>query len=51
MALMLGRNAGMLVLGVWLIFYGIAGLMPLGPLAPLLSVLALLAGILILMGR
>ncbi len=51
MALMIRRNAGMLVLGIWLILYGIAGIMPLGLPAPLMSVLALLAGVLILTGR
>ena len=51
MALTFQRNAGMLVLGIWLILYGIAGLMPLGLPAPLMSVLALLAGVLIVVGR
>ena len=41
----------MLMLGVWLILYGIAGIVPLGLPAPLLSVIALLAGVLILVGR
>jgi hypothetical protein len=45
------RNMGMLLLGVWLVLYGIAGIIPLGLPAPLMSVLALLAGILILVGR
>ena len=51
MALTLRRNVGMLVLGIWLILYGIAGVVPLGLPAPLMSVLALVAGILILVGR
>ena len=51
MALVIRRNAGMLVLGIWLILYGIAGLIPLGLPSPLMAVLALLAGVLILTGR
>jgi hypothetical protein len=51
MALTFRRNAGMLVLGIWLVLHGIAGVVPLGLLAPLMSVLALLAGVLILAGR
>ena len=51
MALIVRRNAGMLVLGIWLILYGIAGLIPLGLPSPLMAVLALLAGVLILTGR
>jgi len=51
MALVVRRNAGMLVLGIWLILYGIAGLIPLGLPSPLMAVLALLAGVLILTGR
>ena len=41
----------MLMLGVWLILYGIAGIVRLGLPAPVLSVIALLAGVLILVGR
>jgi hypothetical protein len=44
------RNAGMLLLAVWLILYGIAGIVPLGLPSPVMSVLALLAGILLLVG-
>ena len=51
MATLLRRNLGMLVLGIWLVLYGVVGLMPLGLPGPLLSVLALLAGVLILAGR
>jgi len=51
MALTIGRNAGMLMLGLWLILYGIAGIMPLGLPAPFMSVIALVAGVLILIGR
>jgi hypothetical protein len=51
MLLRLQRNAGFLVLGIWLLLVGINGLMPLG-LPPILSaVLALIAGVLILAGR
>jgi hypothetical protein len=45
------RNAGMLLLAVWLILYGLAGMIALALPAPLMAVLALLAGILILVGR
>lgn len=41
----------MLVLGIWLILYGITGFMALGLPPQLMSLLALLAGILILVGR
>jgi hypothetical protein len=45
------RNVGMLLLAVWLILYGLAGMTALVLPAPLMAVLALLAGILILVGR
>ena len=45
------RSTGMLVLAVWLILSGLAGLIALPLPAPLMAVLALLAGILILVGR
>jgi hypothetical protein len=51
MAPVFPRNVGMLVLAIWLILYGLAGLVALGLPAPLMAVLALLAGILILVGR
>jgi len=51
MAVKLQRNLGMLLLAVWLILYGLAGMVALGLPAPLMAVLALLAGILILVGR
>jgi hypothetical protein len=41
------RSAGLL----WLILYGISGMVALGLPAPVMSVLALLAGVLILAGR
>jgi hypothetical protein len=51
MALTFQRNVGMLLLAVWLILYGLAGMIALVLPAPLMAVLALLAGILILVGR
>jgi hypothetical protein len=51
MAVRLPRNAGMLVLGIWLVLNGLAGMIPLGLPSPLMAVLALVAGILILAGR
>jgi hypothetical protein len=51
MALTIRRNVGMLLLGVWLVLYGVAGLVPLGLPAPVMSVLALLAGVFVLAGR
>jgi hypothetical protein len=51
MALTIRRNVGMLLLGLWLVLYGVAGLLPLGLPAPLMSVLALLAGVFVLAGR
>jgi hypothetical protein len=51
MAVRFQRNAGMLVLAIWLILYGLAGLVTLGLPAPAMAVLALVAGVLILVGR
>jgi hypothetical protein len=51
MAVTFQRNVGMLLLAVWLILYGLAGMVALGLPSPLMSILALLAGILILVGR
>lgn len=51
MAISFQRNAGMLVLGIWLVLYGLAGIVPLALPYPLMAVLALIAGILILAGR
>jgi hypothetical protein len=51
MAIAFQRNIGMLLLSVWLILYGLAGLIALGLPSPLMAVLALLTGILILVGR
>jgi len=51
MAINFQRNIGMSLLAVWLILYGLAGMIALGLPGPLMAVLALLAGILILVGR
>jgi len=51
MAVTFQRNLGMLVLGIWLILYGLAGMIALGLPSPVMAVLALVAGILILVGR
>jgi hypothetical protein len=51
MAVRLTRNLGMLLLGVWLLLSGLAGLVALPIPAVAMAVLALLAGILILLGR
>ena len=51
MAVTFQRNVGMLLLAIWLILYGISGMVALGLPAPLMAVLALLAGVLILVGR
>jgi hypothetical protein len=51
MAVSFQRNLGMLLLAVWLILFGLSGMIVLPLPAPLMAVLALLAGILILIGR
>jgi hypothetical protein len=51
MAVTFQRNLGMLVLAIWLILYGLAGMIALGLPSPVMAVLALVAGILILAGR
>jgi hypothetical protein len=51
MAVRLQKNARMLALAIWLILYGIAGMITLGLPVPLLAALALVAGILLLVGR
>ena len=45
MAITFQRNVGMLLLGIWLVLYGLAGIVPLGLPSPLMAVLALLSGI------
>ena len=51
MAVVVTRNIGMLLLAIYLIVSGLAGLVSLPLPAGLMAVLALLAGILILLGR
>jgi hypothetical protein len=51
MAFTFQRNLGMLLLAVWLILYGLAGIAALALPAPAMAILALIAGILILAGR
>ena len=51
MAVTVQKNVGMLLLAVWLILYGLAGLIAFALPAPVMPVLALLAGVLILVGR
>ena len=51
MAVIFQRNAGMLILAVWLILYGLTGVIAFVLPAPVMAVLALIAGILILVGR
>ena len=51
MAITFQRNMGMLLLGIWLVLFGLAGIVPLGLPSPLMAILALLAGVLILAGR
>ena len=51
MAIAITRNAGMLVLAIWLILTGLSGFLALGLPHPVMSVVALIAGLLILMGR
>jgi hypothetical protein len=50
MAVRVTRNAGMLLLAVWLIVTGIRGFAPLPIPGVLMAALALIAGILILVG-
>ena len=51
MAVKLQRNLGMLLLAIWLILYGLAGMVALALPSPVMAVLALAAGVLILVGR
>ena len=51
MAVGIQRNAGHLLLAIWLILYGVSTFASLGLPPVLMGVLALLAGILILVGR
>jgi hypothetical protein len=51
MAIAVTRNLGMLLLAIWLILYGIAGLTTVVLPGVVMAVLALIAGVLILVGR
>ena len=51
MAVNVQKNMGFLVLAIWLILYGLLGLVSFVLPGPVMAVLALLAGILILVGR
>jgi len=51
MAVTVTRNPGMLLLAIWLILTGVAGLVPLALPGVLMAALALIAGVLILVGR
>jgi hypothetical protein len=51
MAVLIQRNLGLLFLAVWLILFGISGLVAIGLPGGVMAVLALIAGVLILAGR
>jgi hypothetical protein len=53
MALVLNKNLGMLLLGIWLVLHGLVALFGLtfGGLGVILGILALAAGALILLGK
>jgi hypothetical protein len=51
MAVKVTRNLGLLLLAIWLIISGLAGLVALPLPALVMPVLALIAGVLILVGR
>ncbi len=51
MAVIVRRDAGLLLLGIYLILVGISGFTALGLPPVVMAVLALLAGILIILGR
>jgi hypothetical protein len=51
MAIVVQRNLGLLVLAIWLMLYGVAGLTAVVLPGAVMAVLALVAGILILVGR
>lgn len=51
MAVLIQRNLGLLFLAIWLILFGISGLVALGLPPLVMPVMALIAGILILAGR
>jgi hypothetical protein len=51
MAFKFQRNPGMLLLGLWLVLTGLAGMSSVALPFPVMPVVALVAGILILAGR
>jgi hypothetical protein len=51
MAIAVTRNLGMLLLAIWLILYGVAGLTTIVLPGAVMAALALVAGVLILIGR
>jgi hypothetical protein len=51
MAVAITRSAGMLLLSIWLILTGLAGLIAVPLPGVLMSAVALIAGVLILVGR
>ena len=51
MAVNIQKNMGLMVLAIWLILYGVMGVVAFALPAPVMPVLALIAGILILVGR
>ena len=51
MAFKFQRNAGLLVLGLWLMLNGLAGIGSVALPFPIMAILALVAGVLILAGR
>lgn len=51
MAIAVTRSAGMLLLAIWLILTGLAGLVAFPLPGVVMAVLALIAGVLILVGR
>ena len=51
MAVTVTRSAGMMLLSVWLILTGLAGLVALPLPSAVMAALALIAGVLILLGR
>ena len=51
MAYRFNRNAGMLVLAIYLILVGVGGVTSFSLQSPIMPILALVAGILILIGR
>jgi hypothetical protein len=51
MAMTFQRNIGFIILGIWLVLYGLVGFVSIALPHPLMAGLALMAGVLILAGR